>query len=251
MEEQKESSKMRTLQGSCILLHGPPKIGKTQLASKFPGPVLFIATEPGHKYLPSDQRKIMLKIDPENGWKKFKDQAVNYVHKYEPKTLVIDTIAGLYSACMAGVCKENRWRHPEDGAHGKGWAEVKRALYTELTKLAFACTDNNITSIWIAHTKEEEVVTPTQKQTKLTVALPGMARSVIMPVPDHVWFLGYAENSEVAALTNFQKNRALWIRGTEVVEAGCRDPKCIVSRIKPLHEKDPYKQIIEKINQTK
>lgn len=242
---------MRTLQGSCILLHGPPKIGKTQLASKFPGPVLFIATEPGHKYLPQDQRKHLIKVDPEFGWKKFKESAVSAINLRKPKTVVIDTIGGLYSACMTGVCKANRWQHPEDGAHGKGWAAVKREFYIELTKLAFACSELNATSIWIAHTKEEEIVTPTLKITKLTVALPGMARGIIMPVPDHIWFLGYAENDEKSALVNFQNNRALWIRGTEVVEAGCRDPQCVTSRIKPLHQKDPYTQIINAINKTK
>ena len=43
--------KKYSLQGSVILLHGPAKIGKTQLSSSFPGPVQFLASEFGHNFI--------------------------------------------------------------------------------------------------------------------------------------------------------------------------------------------------------
>lgn len=234
------------LQGSLIVLHGPPKIGKTQLASKFPGPVVFIATEPGHRYLPQEQQDSLIRIDPETGWQQFKD-----IKKLDMKTLVIDTVAGLYSACMEYICKKNNWDHPEDAGHGKGWAAVKREFYFELTRVLMLAQKKKATVIMIAHTKTEEVTTATSKTMKVVVNLPGQARSLVMPVPDHIWFLGYDENEGVDSLKNFQNNRCLWIKGTDVVEAGCRDPEVIINTIKPLHKNDPYNQILKGLNKRK
>ena len=89
---------MKSLQGDAIVLHGPPKIGKTQLASHFPGPVQFLATEPGHRYIPKVQRDRLVALKPGEGW----DTFVGYVthnlasQSPHPKTVVVDTISGLY-----------------------------------------------------------------------------------------------------------------------------------------------------------
>ena len=113
-----------TLQGESILIHGVPKVGKTQLASSFPGLVQFITTEPGHRFIPDVQRKILYKLLPEKGWRDFslfisKDTLLRR-RMEKIKTICIDTVGGLYSLCVEEVCKRNNWQHPSDGAHGKG-----------------------------------------------------------------------------------------------------------------------------------
>jgi len=241
---------MKTLAGSCILLHGTPKVGKTQVASKFPGKVQFIATEPSHKFIPEDQRKRKIDIDPIDGWADFV-KCFTMIETTRPKTVVIDTIIGLYRACSEWVCKKNRWTHPSDDGHGKGWDAVRREFYVQFSKFAFLCAKINATSIWIAHTKVETIETATSRYEKLAIDLPGQARALITPVPDHIWFLTYADGGDDAGQVKLVNSaRALWISGTDRIEAGSRDPSIVTTVIKPLKKKDPYSQIIKAINET-
>ena len=63
MQRLKRSNTMNDpLQGSCIVVYGPPKCGKTTLASSFPEPVQWITTEPGHRYIPHKQRKKLIRL---------------------------------------------------------------------------------------------------------------------------------------------------------------------------------------------
>lgn len=244
---------MKTLRGKLILLHGVSKVGKTQLASKFSGPVVFIATEPGHGYLPRDQKESKINIDPEDGWPDF-IKAISSLKAAKPKTVVIDTIAGLYNACFEWVCKQNSWAHPADAGHGRGWSAIRREFYKALNKFAFVTQDMDATMIWIAHSKTEEVETATSVIQKVGCELPGMARSLILPVPDFIWFLTYQDSDKASnsdptkSLKLVNTDRCLWISGTDQIEAGGRDPEITVKRIAPLSKTDPYKQIIEAIN---
>lgn len=240
---------MKDFAGQAILLHGPPKAGKTQLASHFPGKVQFIATEPGHRFLPEDQAKRKIDVDPVTGWPEFV-KCIDKIEATRPKTIVIDTIAGLYSACLEWVCKENRWDHPTDAGHGKGWAAIRREFYKQLTRLSFISSKCGSIMIWIAHSRVEEIETLTSAYQKLSVSLPGQARDLIIPVPDHIWLLTYAEGGDAASsLKLVNSKRALWIAGTDKIEAGSRDPEIVKHVIKPLSKKDPYSQIIKAINE--
>lgn len=240
---------MKDFRGQCILLHGPSKCGKSQTASKFPGPVLFIATEAGHRFIPKDQRERKIDVDPVIGWPDFV-KGIDKIEATRPKTIVIDTIAGLYSACLEWVCKQNRWDHPVDAGHGKGWAAIRREFYKQLTRLSFISTKHGSVMIWIAHSRAEEIETATSVYQKLAVSLPGQARDLIIPVPDHIWLLTYAEGGDSASsLKLVNSKRALWIAGTDRIEAGSRDPEIVKHVIKPLSKKDPYSQIIKAINE--
>lgn len=234
------------LQGTMIALHGPPKVGKTQLCSKFPGPVQFLATELGHKFIPDDQKKRLVQLAPDTGWDTFKQWIAS-----EPsgiKTIVVDTISGLYDRCMQSVCKENGWSHPSDGAHGKGWDAVKRAFMDGIDRLAYVANDNDATFIVIDHSKEETIETSIENYEKVTFAMPGTARRIVLPVPDHLWFLGYGDPDPQAALQNDDTSpRTLFIGGSNRIEAGCRDPGIKTKIIKELSLDDPYKQIVTKL----
>lgn len=234
------------LQGHMIALHGPPKVGKTQLCSKFPGPVQFIATEVGHKFIPLDQRKRLLNLDPDNGW----DSLMAWI-KAKPrgfKTLVVDTVSGLYDLCTQAVCRKNRWEHPSDGSHGKGWDAVKRAFYDVMNRLAHIADTAKATFILIDHTKMETVETSVEVYEKVTFAMPGTARRIALAVPDHMWFLGYGDPDPKAAMKNDDTSpRTLFIGGSNRIEAGCRDPNVKTKTIKNLSRVDPYKQIITKL----
>ena len=234
------------LTGTMIALHGPPKVGKTQLCSKFPGPVQFIATEIGHKFIPADQRDRLVLLDPDDGWATLKQWIKSKPKKF--KTLVVDTISGLYDLCMQSVCAENNWSHPSDGAHGKGWDAVKRAFYDVVNRLAHLANKYSATFIVIDHTKTETIETSTENYEKVTFSMPGTARRIVLPVPDHMWFLGFGDPDPKAAMKNDDTSpRTLFIGGSNRIEAGCRDPNINVKTIKKLSRLKPYQQIVAKL----
>lgn len=234
------------LQGSMIAIHGPPKVGKTQLASKFPGAVHWIATEYGHKFLPEDQKKNLKNLDPDNGWATLRDH-IKTLKPRGGKTQVLDTISGAYKLCMNFVCEKNGWSHPADAPHGKGWNAVANEFYDGISRLVHLTHSHNMTLIMIDHSKETLVETTTGNTEKVGFAMPGQARGIILPVPDHMWFLGYAEKDPNDALKSYTSQRALFISGNAKIEAGCRDPKVKCEVIMPLSKKDPYNQILHKL----
>lgn len=234
-----------TLQGSMILLHGDPKIGKTQLADTFPGRVQFIATEPGHRYIKESNRKIVKNLPPDGGWDEFKRFVTNkagllkrcQAKKNGVKTVVVDTIAGLYDLCMNRVCKKNGWDHPSDGAHGKGWNAVAREFYDGMNRLAWTCTEGGATLIIIDHTKVEEIETRTSTRQKKVCAMTGQARKIVVPVPDHIWYLGWDPKGT--------SGRCLHLEGSQDIEAGTRDKSITATRVCPLSEASGYKHIVQ------
>lgn len=233
------------LQGSMIVLHGPPKVGKTQFASRFPSPIQWLATEFGHKYIPQEQRDRLVQIEPNDGWTKLRKFLEG---KPKPaKTFVVDTISGLYDACMRYVCSKNGWEHAADPSHGKGWYMVKREMFFALSALTSMTQQMGATLLLIDHSKIDNIETTTSTIEKVSCAMPGQARGIVMPIPDHIWFMGYNEKDEHDALKSISSKRALFISGSNAVEAGCRDPKVKVKVIAPLSTKNPYEQVVEKL----
>jgi hypothetical protein len=234
------------LQGSIIALHGPPKVGKTQLCSKFPGPVQFIASELGHKFIPQDQRKILLQLAPDTGWDTLSQWIASSPRGF--KTLVVDTVSGLYDLCMENVCAKNGWSHPEDAPRGKGGDALKREFYRKMGRLVYVADINKATLIFIDHSKLETIETSTENYEKVTFSMTGTARRIILPVPDHLWYLGYGDKDPKAAMKNDDTSpRTLFIGGSNRIEAGCRDPQVRVKTIRPLSKTKPYEQIVSKL----
>ena len=235
------------IQGSCIVLHGPPKIGKTTLCSKFPTPHCWLATERGHRYINEDsQAGVHALTAGHEGWSDFLSVVVS--DKPKAKTYIVDTVSGLYSMCLEYVCDKNNWNHPSDGAHGKGWNSLRREFQNGLSHLVDLSSKHNATLILIDHTKTDTIETTTGNFEKVTTMMPGQARSIVMPVPDHIWFLGYDDDDPKDALVSETAKRCLFVRGSNEVEAGSRDPNVTINYIKPLSRTNPYLQINKKLH---
>ena len=115
-----------TLQGKLIVIHGPAGIGKTQLASKFPGPHQWFATEPGQSYIPDKQQASLIELPPEpESWTSFIKGAKEL---RKVRTAVVDTIGGVFDICQQWTCKKNGWDHPSDAPMGKGWSAYRTKL---------------------------------------------------------------------------------------------------------------------------
>lgn len=244
---------MIELQGKLFLIHGPYKVGKTQLAASFPGPIKFIATEPGFRYLSEKQKKHLSYLEPgPKGWQAFSLMAPKIDKRY--KTIVIDTIAPLYYMCLEHVCKKNGWGHPADGGHGKGWEATAREFRTQMGKLIFKAVENNTTVIWIDHSKLTEINTRQEVYHKIECAMPGQARGLVLPMPDNIWYLGYDELEGDDVMKHTSNNRTLWLKGTPVVEAGTQDPQISESSIdcvENLPISNQFKYIQDKLNNAK
>lgn len=187
-------------------------------------------------------------MSPLEGWDSFKeDIRTRSTKKDSLKTVVIDTISGLYDLCRNSVCKANGCEYPPANDHGKVWNAVKREFMDTLSKLIHVTSSVGATLIMIDHSKIDMIETTTENIEKVSCAMPGQARNVILPIPDHIWFLGYAEKEPGDALKNTTSKRALFIGGGSTIEAGCRDPKVKTKVIVPLSQKDPYSQILEKL----
>lgn len=203
----------------------------------------WLATEYGHRYIPVEQRKSLVQLKPTNGWETVKQWCASSPTGF--KTLVLDTVSGFYDLCSRYVCKKNRWNHPSDGAHGKGWDAVKTEMFRVVSDIVNIAAENRATFIVIDHSKEETIETSTATNIKVSFAMPGTAKRIILPVPDYMWFLGYDEKSPNDALKSYTNKRALFVDGTANIEAGCRDPKVTAKVIRPLSETNPYRQIVK------
>lgn len=246
-----------TLQGACILLHGPPKVGKTTLASSFPEPVLFLSTEAGHKYIPEAQRKRAVRLTHSaetikrrqfsNGWDKLLFLLENNLFaKRKPRTVVVDTVGPLYQMCFDYICQKAGIEHPEDQPHGKGWAAIKREFLRGLGIIAELAEAENATVLFISHSRQEELKAGARTYHRIVADLPGQARGVVLPAPDHIWYLGFNPDEE-NSLMQFKQNRCLWMQPTAVIEAGDRDRESKLEVINPLNTTDQYQQILTEL----
>jgi hypothetical protein len=241
------------LQGSMIVLHGPPKVGKTQFVSSMPGPVQFIATEHGHKYIPETQQKRVIYLPSgKDGWERFRKMlSEKILLRRKCRTVAIDTTTKLYERCLDWTCAKNKWAHPSEGAHGRGWHAVRTEFGRQVEILADQCADLDATLVFVDHTDVTEINLATKVFHKMQVSMPTQPRSVVLPVADHIFFLGYAHMQDVTLdSTAVEGNmRWLWIGGSEAIEAGTRAPGIATKIIKKLPKTGQYKFVVSQLNQ--
>ena len=235
--------------GDVILLHGPPKIGKSTLATSFPRPILYIAAETaGVKYLNFTTKDKVLAIESDDGWSQFKKLVTSMKRGLRFETVIVDTVSMLFELCKRHHCKTLRVDHPSDKHdHGATWSKIGDDFLKWVGLLSSYTVEHKARLILVAHSKEETIETDMEKAIKkITVALPGQAARIITARPDHIWYMGYGGMDESGSLTDFKSERALWIQGTSVIYAESRDRG--LSRkmkvIDPIPEKDTYQHVL-------
>ena len=187
-----------------ILLYGPPKIGKSTLASQFDNP-LFLATEAGLNNLEVYQIPIPT-------WDEFLTACKEITtQKHEFKTIVIDTVDNLFKACSEYVRKKNNIQHESDLEWGKGWQLVKDEFTRALTKLSLLPYG----LVMVSHADSIEIKTRTAKINKTVPTLPKSAREIVLSMSDIILL---AES----IVTDDGENRILRTKPSENWEAGDR-----------------------------
>ncbi len=187
-----------------ILLYGPPKIGKSTLASQFDKP-LFLATEAGLNALEVYQVPVAT-------WDKFlaacKEIAAG---GHDFKTIIVDTVDNLFKACSEHVRKKNNIQHESDLDWGKGWQLVRDEFSRALTKLSLLPYG----LVMISHSEFIEIKTRTATITKAVPTLQRSAREIVVKMSDIIL---YAEST----VTDKGEVRIMRTKPSENWEAGDR-----------------------------
>lgn len=145
-----------------ILIYGPPKIGKTTLASEFPDPV-FIQIEDG--------QNTSVSLD---GWGRAEIQSYGdvmeamrslYEEEHGFKTLVIDSVSELQvmiydETCARGDEKGNAKQRIEDFGYGKGYIYALNVWKELMDAINMLRTGRGMTTILIGHAKVDRFDDP-------------------------------------------------------------------------------------------
>jgi hypothetical protein len=204
MLPQAKTPPRQALEDFTILIYGPPKIGKSTLASQFDNP-LFLATEAGLNSLEVYQVPIAT-------WEDFltacKEIAAG---KHDFKTVIVDTVDNLFKACSEYIRKKNNIQHESDLDWGKGWGLVKDEFARALTKLSLLPYG----LVMISHSDFVEIKTRTATITKAVPTLQKSAREVVLKMCDIIL---YVEST----VTDKGEMRIMRTKPSENWEAGDR-----------------------------
>lgn len=192
-----------------ILVYGPPKIGKSTFASRFPE-ALFLECEPGLNQLE------VFKL-PTYSWDTFLAACkLVAAGDHQFKTIVIDTIDNAFKSCSDHVCGKHGIEYEGDMAHGKGWALVKNEWHRVLTRLASLPYG----LILISHAVDKTIETRTGQFTKTQPSLPDRARAVVLGLVDMILFCDTVAGKDAAG--NVVVDRVIRTKPHPTYEAGDR-----------------------------
>lgn len=161
-----------------LLFHGESGIGKSTLGSEFPE-ALMLAIEPGLNAIECYQVAIKSHEDLREIYK----EIAAGDHKF--KTIVVDTLDALYELCAIEVLREHKVEHETDLMYGKGWSLVRTKLMRfmyELNKLPYQ-------AIYLAHSTEKTIVSPTETLDKVQPLLPKGALQQVLGAIDCIGYL--------------------------------------------------------------
>lgn len=193
-----------------LCLYGEKGIGKTSLASQFPGSLTFMF-EPGRRNLPIKQ--VPQVGEPPLTWERF----VEYIDLLtadgpteEFSTINVDTIDRAYEACVDKVCADQGLSHPgEIKDFGRTWDLIKREFEAQLNRLHYA----GFGLIFTSHSKVQEIESHsgTESYNLITPTCKNQAWGYLKAVADFAFYYGYGAN----------RTRTLTLRGNELVWSAC------------------------------
>ncbi len=201
-----------------VLIYGPPKIGKSTLASQFDSP-LFIAAESGLNALEVYETACL-------DWQTFLNICKEIAKgEHEFQTIVIDTIDQLYQRCVEYIRDKHGVEHESDLEWGRGWAAIREEFSRVLTKLSLLPYG----LVFVSHSEEKEIKTRTAQITKAVPTMTKTGREVVLNMADIIL---YCES----VMTDDGEKRIMRTKPSENWEAGDRTGK--LPKVLPLDYKD-------------
>lgn len=218
-------------------LYGTKGIGKTTLASSFPGYVV-IMTEPLRKNLkirqaalPCNDYENIVDNGAQDSWPVFKQMIEEAVSDDTVQGLAIDTVDRLYEACLAHHCVEENVRHPgEMNDFGALWSIIKNDFEQTLNSIR----ENNLGLLLISHAKEDDIELNTGAKAKAYApSASGAATRYIKAACDYAFFFGY-----------HGRDRCIHLRGFERIWTACGVQDRFISKsgepLKMIHITDNH-----------
>ncbi len=146
-----------------LMFYGPPGIGKSVAASKFPG-VCFISTTRGLGWL--DVPEVVV-----TDWDQFQEVCAEIeLGKHNYKCFCVDLIRDLYEMAVEYVMAEELGgKHPSEFEWGKGWGACGKEFRRVFSRLMNLKTKANLHYgiIFIAHEDTREIKTKLFKTDKI------------------------------------------------------------------------------------
>jgi hypothetical protein len=199
-----------SLSNTCCLIYGPPKIGKSTLASQFPG-ALFLATEEGLDWIPSYSISI---IDWDSTEMHVGDDGrvvssfigvCAYLNNEKPKnipgtnvplkTIVIDVVDLAYEMCFQHVCEISGMAYPTDLEYGRGWKLVRNEWQRVVTRMSKWPQS----LLFISHSKTETIESQAVKRDRVIPSITGQGSKDVLALCDLVLYCYMGEHAELDA----------------------------------------------------
>jgi len=199
----KKTKPVSDIHNYSFLIYGQPKSGKSTFCSHFDN-ALFIATEPGHKFLE------VYKVDPTK-WEDVED-IFNELYKTRNdkqfKTIVIDTIDNLWSMAEKAVEKEHGVKYVHELEFGKGSNFVRKKIMGWCNLLGQV----GYGMVFLSHEKFVDVEENGVKYSKRDITLSGAARKAVSGYCDFILYF-YSDR---------EGNRLMKTKGHQELNAGDR-----------------------------
>lgn len=187
-----------------IVIYGPPKMGKTTLASEFPDAV-FIQTEDGASGdlalnsfgLIADFEGVMEALGS------------LYAETHTFKTVVIDSLSELERLVFAEICRRNKWSSIESPGWGVGYREADYIWQEVIDGLNALRRDRGMMAVLVAHATIDRFNDPSsQSYSRYDIDLHSRARAMVEREVDAI-LLVKQEVSLVKEDQGFKKERAV------------------------------------------
>jgi hypothetical protein len=216
--EIEESDGEIDLERSAFMFFGPPKIGKSTVASGWPNCVFLCTSK-------KEVKALKVPFILVNTHKKLVD-AVEYLVENKKKlgyqTIVCDFLDAMWTNCIIYICKKLKIEHPSEAGYGKGVDMIDlefKKLITTLIGSSYGC-------VFISHFQVKDVTTMSGVVQKISSTLPERARKIVIPLVSVIGFIDFKTvkiKDEVTKKVTFKKKRIISFEPSEFLEAGDRD----------------------------
>ncbi len=181
-----KQSVIQDLSRAITLIYGPPKIGKTTLASQWPGP-WFLATEKGQTWISNIHEPTII-----SSWDHFLDVCL-WIDQNRPKTfgdgeplntIIIDTADLLYKMCQDSVCEAQGISDPSDAEYGKGF----NAVGSEFQRVLVKMTQWQYGMVLISHMQDKQVKSKSNKIDRIQPSIPTTGYKIVHAMADIIMY---------------------------------------------------------------